>query len=382
MWRQLLSATSYQIQLASDSSFTTGLIIDDSSLIDTLKSVLGLANNTGYCWRVRGRNVGGWGVWSSRWRFTTIVAPPQGPILVSPENGSTNLPSIVALTWSSPAAKGIKGQLFRNLGKASSDVRGSLPQHVHVSHADEVKQSNRNQSSDWAYQLIDTLTFHLELAADSLFEIRMVDDSAIVATTYQVGQLSNSAIYYWRLRSKNEGGWSQYSETWHFTTGGAVSNQYFIDAGWNIVSVPLLVEDARATTLFPPATSRAFAFETGGYIRRDTLDIGKGYWLKFASVDSVRMTGVLVAADTISVNAGWNLVGTISTRIDTASVVTVPSGIRASSYFKYVRGYVPADSLLPGWGYWVKTLSAGMLILRETPAAVVVKKSAESSRRD
>jgi hypothetical protein len=76
LWSKSAIAASYRFQLASDSLFTT-IIVNDSTLTDTLKSVSGLVNNNSYWWRVNGKNGTGTGGWSQVFKFTVnTVLPP------------------------------------------------------------------------------------------------------------------------------------------------------------------------------------------------------------------------------------------------------------------------------------------------------------------
>jgi hypothetical protein len=71
-WAAATGATSYYLQVATNSSFASGLAVVDSALTSTSKQLTALAENTAYYWRVRGRNTGGYGQWSSTYAFTTI----------------------------------------------------------------------------------------------------------------------------------------------------------------------------------------------------------------------------------------------------------------------------------------------------------------------
>ena len=71
-WAAATGATSYYLQVATNSSFASGLAFVDSALTSTSKQLTALAENTVYYWRVRGRNTGGYGQWSSTYAFTTI----------------------------------------------------------------------------------------------------------------------------------------------------------------------------------------------------------------------------------------------------------------------------------------------------------------------
>lgn len=151
----------------------------------------------------------------------------------------------------------------------------------------------------------------------------------------------------------------------HTVSSGIVTLQYPVANSWNLVSLPLTVADPRKTVVFPAATSFAYAFDVqGGYVRRDTLGNGIGYWLKFPSAQSVSITGALRARDSIAVHAGWNLIGSISSPALAASIIQIPPGIVTTSYYGYTGAYTTADTLKPAKGYWVKASQNGTIVLR------------------
>jgi endonuclease/exonuclease/phosphatase family metal-dependent hydrolase len=137
-----------------------------------------------------------------------------------------------------------------------------------------------------------------------------------------------------------------------------------VQQGWNIVSVPVTVNDRRKTTVFPTSTSSAFAYTVVGYVNRDTLDYGKGYWLNFPSPQTVTITGSVRNHDTLFVSTGWNLIGSTSVPVAVTAIQQIPVGIVSSPFFEYLGGYATADSLRSAKGYWVKAIQNGLLILR------------------
>lgn len=148
------------------------------------------------------------------------------------------------------------------------------------------------------------------------------------------------------------------------TASVAVTRQYAVAEGWNVVSLPLTVADHRKVVLYPSSVSSAFAFDqTLGYVVRDTVRSGEGFWLKFPLPENIGITGMVRDRDSIAVRAGWNLIGTISNPVLKDSVVQIPSGIVASSYFGFTGMYSPVDTLQPGKGYWVKVNQNGKLVL-------------------
>ncbi len=147
------------------------------------------------------------------------------------------------------------------------------------------------------------------------------------------------------------------------STASSTTATVAVTSGWNLISVPVGVSDFRKSTLFPQAVSDAFAY-TGDYEVADTLENGRGFWLKFSSAQEISLVGNSLMSDTIDVMQEWNMIGTISSPIAVSTIVQEPSGIVESSYFGYQNGYVASDTLLPGKGYWVKVNAAGKLILR------------------
>ncbi len=168
------------------------------------------------------------------------------------------------------------------------------------------------------------------------------------------------------------------ADTLHFTSGPLVRS-YAMSSGWNLVSVPLAVSNYAKTVLFPTAISPAFAYVGGsppqGYVQRDTLRLVDGYWLKFGSNQSVVISGNAKTADTVTVAAGWNLVGTISDSVPVNTIQQSPPGIVLSQFFWYNGSYTPVTTLVPSRCYWVKIEQDGLLVLRTNQANHLSKHS-------
>jgi uncharacterized protein (TIGR02145 family) len=146
--------------------------------------------------------------------------------------------------------------------------------------------------------------------------------------------------------------------------GDSLSYPLAVSAGWNLFSIPLIVDDPSKASLFPGSTSNAFVYD-GAYSATDTLSNGIGFWLKFPAAETVTVGGRGDFRDTIELRAGWNLIGGISTPAAAGVIRSDPPGLVASRYFTFApgAGYVPADTLRPGAGYMVKASSPGLLIL-------------------
>ncbi len=154
------------------------------------------------------------------------------------------------------------------------------------------------------------------------------------------------------------------------------------ESGWNLVSLPVDVEDGTISTLFPGVLGPAWSFDVLlGYLAQPVIEPGSGYWLKLPFVVQTQgYSGEARNEDTIDVSAGWNLVGALTDRIPVSSIGSDPPGIVTGQFFGYHQGYYAADSLEPRRGYWVKATQAGRLFLSSVsnyPGRIVIKPTGE-----
>jgi endo-1,4-beta-D-glucanase Y len=207
-----------------------------------------------------------------------------------------------------------------------------------------------------------TASYTVECAADSIFSAPVLNDSAVTDTNRQFSGMTNNTSYYWRVSAGNAGGSSAWSQVWKFT--------YSNPAKWKLLSIPLKVADPRKQVLFPSAISNAFAYDSsGGYTIQDSLSNGIGYWLKFGADQTSNIHGDSISADTIDVQNGWNLIGSVSSAVPVASISSLPPNISTSNFFAYDGGYAVSGTIVPGWGYWVKASQSGKLILSSSSMA-------------
>ncbi|HLX11479.1 MAG TPA: hypothetical protein VKS81_01575, partial [Bacteroidota bacterium] len=145
-------------------------------------------------------------------------------------------------------------------------------------------------------------------------------------------------------------------------------------SGWNLISVNVAVSDPSVAALFPNAVSPAYSYDAR-YVRRDSMLVGTGYWLKDGNSENFAFSGDSIKNDSIALNNGWNLIGTISSPTAVTSYIQTPPAIVISQYFGYSSqsGYQSADTLKPKKGYWVKSKQAGTLYIsgaRQMPGQV------------
>jgi uncharacterized protein (TIGR02145 family) len=159
---------------------------------------------------------------------------------------------------------------------------------------------------------------------------------------------------------------NQNSHSHHFgKRASAQQNSFTVRPGWNLLSLPVNVTNGNKTLLFPNALSQAYIFDSqNGYQSKDTLTHGIGFWLKFGISETLSVTGNAVFKDSIEVEEGWNIIGTVAQPLAVNSITTNPEGIITSPFFTFVpgAGYQQTDTLQPGLGYWVKTNQRGTII--------------------
>ncbi len=143
-----------------------------------------------------------------------------------------------------------------------------------------------------------------------------------------------------------------------------------INGGWNMVSIPgLHPTNQLVLTWWPGKDPSASMFKySGGYQAVDTLKTGFGYWLKnlgsqtYNTGDEWPAGGIqIVTHDPIAGAMGWNLIGGYENNAAVANITTTPSGLISATVFGYSGGYQPADTLKPGYGYWIKLSAAGQI---------------------
>ncbi|MDI6766411.1 MAG: S8 family serine peptidase [Bacteroidota bacterium] len=136
-----------------------------------------------------------------------------------------------------------------------------------------------------------------------------------------------------------------------------------VNVGWNMLGVPVVEWDFSKSSVYPTSNSDAFKYQ-GSYIPVFNLENGVGYWLKYNTRQNVDYYGTLINQYSIPVNAGWNMIGSISSPIGIANITQSPANMVISNYFRHeTGGYVISSNIEPGKGYWVKTNQAGSLTL-------------------
>ena len=153
------------------------------------------------------------------------------------------------------------------------------------------------------------------------------------------------------------------SETFTLNNSSITFNMS-ISQGWQLIGLPLIVDNNNYQTLFPDSIEGTLYSYTnsGGYEPQTELSPGQGYWLKFNSNNDVSISGQTISNLEIVLSKGWNLISgsTNSSIIDDNNII-----IENTLYSYGVNGYVLSENveLEAGKGYWIKTNSAGTIII-------------------
>jgi len=133
---------------------------------------------------------------------------------------------------------------------------------------------------------------------------------------------------------------------------------------WNLVGLPLFVDDADYLELFPSATENScYSYTETGYSPEASLSAGNGYWLHFEEEGSHSIVGEAISEISINLSGGWNLISGISYSMHSYEIQDPDDIIIPNTLFDFqgASGYAYAESLEPGKGYWIRTSSAGVI---------------------
>jgi hypothetical protein len=282
-WNAVATADRYHIQVAPDEAFSIPTI-NEIDITTTTYDGSGLSNNTKYYWRVRGINDGGDGEWSEVREFTTIIARPAMPTLVSPANNATGQPTTLTVEWNAAAR---------------------------------------------------AETYHVQVAEMQNFSAEIVvDQNEIVATQYTVSGLEYGKRYYWHVNATNTSGTGPWSDVWNFTVIPTGTHTISLRTGWNLVSSYMEPLDSTTTSVFESIGDNLIIVKDGtGKTYFPALgvdDIGnwnysRGYEIYLSpDTDELEIFGIQRKPDStpIELLAGWNMIGYIRTdQVDVATAL-------------------------------------------------------------
>ncbi len=133
--------------------------------------------------------------------------------------------------------------------------------------------------------------------------------------------------------------------------------------GWNLVGLPINENEINYMELFPTAIEGTlYSFETN-YIPVQSLNPGNGYWLRFTSTGTESITGDPIETLTINLNENWNLISGPSIPVSIDNISDESNILIPGTFYGFFNSYYPAENLIPGEGYWVRTLADGEILV-------------------
>ena len=198
-------------------------------------------------------------------------------------------------------------------------------------------------------------SYAVQIASDSAMQMLVHEYSTSTDTSVSV-PLPSDGTYWWRVRAGNVAARGPWSDARMFVFEHRVA--------WRLVSLPHVVTDPRPMAVYPGAVTAAYAFlPATGYVTADSLKNGIGYWVKFGADLTENTSGGLVAAETLALAAGWNLIGSISSTVASSAITSDPPGLMTSNFFGFGGSYSIIDTIAPGLAYWVHLQEGGVLIV-------------------
>jgi choice-of-anchor B domain-containing protein len=167
-WGAVADATSYDLDVATDAGFSNIVLSADGLTATNYTPTAALNTGTTYYWRIQTNGTCGSSPYSATFSFTTQVAVPSAPTLLTPTNGATNQSLQPTLTW--------------------NVVSGAT-------------------------------SYSLQVATDAGFSNVVIAVSGLAAANYTpTTSLANNTTYYWRVLASNGSGDGAYSTAFSFTT--------------------------------------------------------------------------------------------------------------------------------------------------------------------
>jgi hypothetical protein len=262
-------------------------------------------------------------------KHSTIILL-SAPILVSPENNTTNQPLNPTLIW----------QLVEN---ASS--------------------------------------YSLQVSLTNDFSEFIINESGIENTEFQLNELNLNTTYFWRVKASNEEGEnSAWSDIWSFTTeSGSETQNISLNSGWNIISSYIEPENDTIPNVFSDLVSNLKIVKNGAGEMYDPAfnintignwNFSNGYLVNMLNEDVLTITGTkLLPEETpINLNNGWNLSSYLrdNEMSPTTALASITSSLvlakdNAGGIFSPVYGINTLGNMQAGQGYYFYLNAASIL---------------------
>ena len=205
--------------------------------------------------------------------------------------------------------------------------------------------------------------------------------TALNIYTYMATNLTNDMTYTYKVYAKDTSNNSDVSETRNVTINETTGESFDLElgAGWNLISIPLEIDNTSINAVFPTANDGDELYTYNGkwipatYYsgygwdgNLETVVPDKGYWYSATTAYTATIKGTEAGTRSVSIAEGWNLIG--YTKLNPANLsYLLPNVTDGDELYTYNGKWKPAtyysgygwdgelSTMEPGKGYWYNT---------------------------
>ena len=196
-----------------------------------------------------------------------------------------------------------------------------------------------------------------DLDNDGDLEIVIGSTNSLIAV--DIKDLGNSNNY-WNMYRGNVHRTGYFGST---SGSGTISVDYIPD--WNLVGLPMSVEDPYHLSVYPEALEGTLYSFDGNYVQENDFITGTGYWLRFPDGGTAIISGSTIHSLIISIMNDWNLISGISSSVPATSIQDPEGIILPGTLYEFDGSYIQAETLEPGKGYWIRSAGPGEIIISD-----------------
>lgn len=158
------------------------------------------------------------------------------------------------------------------------------------------------------------------------------------------------------------------------TQTGELHYEFYLPAGWSMISLPVMPNNASISSLFPEAAV-IYGFGKGiGYIRineKEDLKTGIGYWIYLNEEQNYSLTGQFIQEyDLLISGDGWYMIGGCSypaqVTVDDGTILVIYRFVQGIGYQRINE----KENLKAGNGYWISLSGVSELNVKITSSTI------------